>query len=855
MAANYLGREVLVQLSSPAGAHVQGLIAAIGDHGLTLRNVLFPETAVRLPEYHLKSAQIADLSLLGDAPPRLGEDSDGQDSAPSKPAPANGTGWRDESTARKENQPHPVRPPPATARVEPFVDPAIVSFNLRVDPGVHSVTVQRRRELEVTSTYGASGNGPMSTADAPAAFHHAALPGRHAPATEEVVGVPAKVANALPKAHAIDVGAIVDSFKEKEHHSQRIRIGGQRAPRVRPPISLREIEFQSEQAARREVEWNDGPDAEKGAERSVEPDVKHHAEEHAERDAERDPVRGTAVLAECQPDIDADGPIEQDAEEEGPENDEYERGLSYGKTRRGGRNRGRRQALQPIPFTGRTGRNPFESHSTFHRREHDGPGRHGTRARATRSFHRRPPRRRGPPADEADGWATGDATDIQGLGDFDFAGNLSKFDKRGMFNRLRAKDHTAQEDLLVNVNRRSALPGTAGGKNLHCTENVLDDAHAAGRWNSEAGETEAEERARTRRGSVPGTHRTISRQSTAGTSSRPGSFLLSSTHRPASAASARLRSPTNGRTSSAAAMRTARASPTGSTATITARSSMTALRLLSTGRTCPVVTPVQMLNVERVAESELGLTEDMMTENAGRGIAEIVLQIPRSHGRRPVASSRYERAMVVVLAGNNQSGMRAIAAARHLHNHGVRMLVCVVGLAREALLLDNVRRQLRAYQNSGGRVTHPDEFHEQLARMHASPELVIDGLLGMHVSYDDLRADDQAAVYDLIEWANGHQQQVLTVDVPAGLDATTGLVSTMDEETVYLRTRYIAAMGAPKAGVYQALASGVGAGWKVYIVDLGIGNVAWRKYGTKRRHGVEFAGSWVLEAAYQPAAE
>ena len=29
------------------------------------------------------------------------------------------------------------------------------------------------------------------------------------------------------------------------------------------------------------------------------------------------------------------------------------------------------------------------------------------------------------------------------------------------------------------------------------------------------------------------------------------------------------------------------------------------------------------------------------------------------------------------------------------------------------------------------------------------------------------------------------------------------------------------------------------------IADIGIGPVAWKKFGTRRRHGIDFRGAWV----------
>lgn len=85
------------------------------------------------------------------------------------------------------------------------------------------------------------------------------------------------------------------------------------------------------------------------------------------------------------------------------------------------------------------------------------------------------------------GWASEDVTEE--MGDFDFENNLAKFDKQTIFDQMRKNDDVDDESRLVSHNRR-ARPLTAGGKNLHPTENVLDMPSTVNRhadfWNSEA---------------------------------------------------------------------------------------------------------------------------------------------------------------------------------------------------------------------------------------------------------------------------------------------------------------------------------------------------------------------------------
>lgn len=122
---------------------------------------------------------------------------------------------------------------------------------------------------------------------------------------------------------------------------------------------------------------------------------------------------------------------------------------------------------------------------------------------------KRKPGRRNGKADES-GWGTEDATDVQEMGDFDFEGSLAKFDKHTVFNQIQAEDSVADEDRLVAHNRLpKAKPGTAGGKNLHYTENVLDIPNGAAKataWKSEAGDSDGAEERASQRGSGSGRH-------------------------------------------------------------------------------------------------------------------------------------------------------------------------------------------------------------------------------------------------------------------------------------------------------------------------------------------------------------
>ncbi len=412
--------------------------------------------------------------------------------------------------------------------------------------------------------------------------------------------------------------------------------------------------------------------------------------------------------------------------------------------------------------------------------------------------------------EDNNGWATEDATDIQDLGEFDFEHNLSKFDKRQVFDDIRKDDTTADGDRLVSFNRITR-PGTNGGRNLHHTENVLDlPDPKANTWKSEAGETEEDE--------LLEEHYSSGRASRRDGSGRPppsrkGTLIPSKASATAS--------PLNGSVSSFRA----------------------SLRLASTNKPCTCISPLQMLEIEQLCTSELGLSDELLNENAGRGIAEAVLTLPPNLPPNPT---------IVFLVGNHKSGSRAVAAARHLRNRNIRVSVCVLGGERENMLLESLKRQLDVYRKSGGWTMRWDEFQSKLSSDSVPHDLIVDALLGMHVTFSELRTDDQAIAFEMIRWANRSAIPILSVDIPSGLSASNGEVTLVDSSPLIIHATFIACLGAPKSGLVAALGTGEGRShdWKLSVVDIGISNVAWKKYGTRRRHGIDFGRAWVVNLKF-----
>lgn len=167
------------------------------------------------------------------------------------------------------------------------------------------------------------------------------------------------------------------------------------------------------------------------------------------------------------------------------------------------------------------------------------------------------------------------------------------------------------------------------------------------------------------------------------------------------------------------------------------------------GASIPAVTADQMREVDRIAIEETGPNLYQMMENAGRSLAMATIERLGTHART-----------VFVLAGGGGNGGGGICAARHLANHGVDVTLV---LADGSRLGEVPAQQLAIYQSTPGQVRSPDDLSGLGAH------IVVDALVGY-----SLTGVPRGAVADLIGFANTRSEQIIALDVPSGVDATTG---------------------------------------------------------------------------------
>jgi hydroxyethylthiazole kinase-like uncharacterized protein yjeF len=213
------------------------------------------------------------------------------------------------------------------------------------------------------------------------------------------------------------------------------------------------------------------------------------------------------------------------------------------------------------------------------------------------------------------------------------------------------------------------------------------------------------------------------------------------------------------------------------------------------------LTAEEIAEADRVAIEEFGIDVIALMENAGKDVATLA---------RKMLGGNVAGRKVSVVAGKGNNGGDGLVAARHLHNWGAKVRV-VLG-AEKTDLRDVPATQLKILEKMGVEVDGPAG---ELGR----PDLVVDALLGY-----GSKGNPREPVAGLILRVNSSGLPVLAVDVPSGLDATTGEPShpcVVADATV--------AFGLLKTGfLNQGSARFVG---ELYLADISLPEAIYRKYG------------------------
>ena len=224
------------------------------------------------------------------------------------------------------------------------------------------------------------------------------------------------------------------------------------------------------------------------------------------------------------------------------------------------------------------------------------------------------------------------------------------------------------------------------------------------------------------------------------------------------------------------------------------------------------LTTEQMIEVDRLMTDVLKIELMQMMENAGRNLARIAI-------KRFLSDPRSKR--VIVMAGTGGNGGGAMVAARRLQQWGANVFVLTTKPDEKYSGIPG--HQLGILRRLGVEVDD-----SSLPNDTDLPDLILDGVIGY-----SLNGDPRGRSADLISWANASASPILALDVPSGLDSTTGLPRTPAITAAASMT-----LAMPKAGFNSTQAKSMMG--ELFVADIGVPDWVYREIGFQRELGSLF---------------
>ncbi len=207
-----------------------------------------------------------------------------------------------------------------------------------------------------------------------------------------------------------------------------------------------------------------------------------------------------------------------------------------------------------------------------------------------------------------------------------------------------------------------------------------------------------------------------------------------------------------------------------------------------------------MREADRRAIEEFGIPGVVLMENAGRGAADVALEMMK----------RAANPSAVIVAGRGNNGGDGFVVARHLANAGVTVKTSVLS-AFDAITGDaRINLDVICKMRLDVRETELPRDARALAEELAAATLIVDAMLGTGT-----KGTIREPYVSAIDLVNRSGCPVLAVDIPSGLDADTG-----EPLGACIVAAHTVTFAAPKTGMMNPAAARVLG--VLTVVDIGL---------------------------------
>jgi len=216
------------------------------------------------------------------------------------------------------------------------------------------------------------------------------------------------------------------------------------------------------------------------------------------------------------------------------------------------------------------------------------------------------------------------------------------------------------------------------------------------------------------------------------------------------------------------------------------------------------LTAEEMAEADRMSIEEFGISVLTLMENAGWSVAKLA---------RQMLGGTVEGKKICCLVGKGNNGGDGLVAVRCLRNWGAELVAILGGERGE--LREVPASELAMVDRMGVRVVGAEGAFGDAV-------LLIDALLGYGA-----KGDPREPTAGLIRRANASRIPILAVDVPSGLDATSGAVG-----DPCIRAKATVTFALPKTGFLNPSARGPTG--ELYVADISMPEPVYRRYSQEK---------------------
>ncbi|MBM3251643.1 MAG: NAD(P)H-hydrate epimerase [Candidatus Omnitrophica bacterium] len=212
-----------------------------------------------------------------------------------------------------------------------------------------------------------------------------------------------------------------------------------------------------------------------------------------------------------------------------------------------------------------------------------------------------------------------------------------------------------------------------------------------------------------------------------------------------------------------------------------------------------LATAKQIQELDRIAIEDYGIESLFLMENAGRAVADEVAKTLKNSKNKKIA----------VFCGKGNNGGDGFVAARYLINKGFEVKNFLSGKVKE--ITSDAKTNLDLFLKMDQEIILvPDEksFRRHKDKLKGI-NLIIDALLGV-----GLKGEIRQPYKTIINFLNKSKKTIISVDVPSGLDATTG-----EPLGVCIKAEKTVTFGLAKTGFFKN--QGPKFAGRLKVVDIG----------------------------------